>query len=67
MKEAGCNFISFSPESGSKEMLVIMNKRVNFEYMLRLTKKMNKLRIRTQACFIIGVPGETEKHRKGNL
>ena len=67
MKEAGCNFISFSPESGSKEMLVIMNKRVNFEYMLRLTKKMNKLRIRTQACFIIGVPGETEKHRKENL
>ena len=58
MAKAGCRFISFSPESGSKRMLEIMNKPFNHEHGLRMAKKMHALGIRIQAVFIAGVPGE---------
>jgi len=63
MAKAGCRFISFSPETGSKRLLEIMNKKVDFEYALKLTREMNRLGIRTQACFIAGVPGENNDDR----
>lgn len=58
MAEAGCKFISFSPESGSKDLLKIMNKPFDHEHALKMVKKMHLLGIRTQAVFIGGVPGE---------
>jgi radical SAM superfamily enzyme YgiQ (UPF0313 family) len=58
MAEAGCKFISFSPESGSPRLLKIMNKPFDHEHGLKMTKKMNSLGIRSQAVFIGGVPGE---------
>ena len=64
LSESGCSFLSFSPESGSKRMLKIMNKKFDHEHALKMTAKMNELGIRTQACFIAGVPGETEDDRK---
>lgn len=63
MAKAGCRFISFSPETGSKRLLDIMNKKVDFEYAIKLAKEMNRLGIRTQACFIAGVPGENNDDR----
>lgn len=64
MANAGCNFIAFSPESGSARMLKIMNKPFNYEHALNMVKKMNELGIHSQACFIGGVPGELEEDRK---
>ena len=61
MKKAGFTYISISPESGSKRMLKIMNKPYNHEYGLRMVRYMNKLGITTQACFVLGFPGETSK------
>lgn len=61
MKKAGFTYISISPESGSKRMLKLMNKPYNHEYGLRMVRYMNKLGITTQACFVLGFPGETSK------
>ena len=64
LAQSGCSFLSFSPESGSKRMLKLMNKSFDHEHALRLTRKMHALGMRTQACFIAGVPGEEETDRR---
>ena len=61
MKKAGCNYISISPETGSKNVLKLMNKPFNFEYARRIVKKANNLGIKVQACFVLGFPGETDE------
>jgi len=63
MKQAGCNYISFSPESGSKKVLKLMNKPFKHEFALEMTKEMNRLGIKTQACFVLGFPGEKDEDR----
>jgi anaerobic magnesium-protoporphyrin IX monomethyl ester cyclase len=67
MAQAGCSYISFSPESGSEEMLKRVDKPFDFEHALRMLRKMNALGIRTQACFIAGLPGETAGDRGKSL
>lgn len=61
MAKAGCNYISFSPETGSKELLKKMGKPFDHELALRLTKIMHKKGIKSQACFILGFPGENKE------
>ncbi|MEM7819766.1 MAG: radical SAM protein [Candidatus Aenigmatarchaeota archaeon] len=61
MKKSGCNYISFSPESGSKNVLELMHKPFDHLYGLEIVKKMKNNKIKTQACFVIGFPGENEK------
>ncbi|MGM4906238.1 B12-binding domain-containing radical SAM protein [Tardiphaga sp. 866_E4_N2_1] len=63
MYAAGCRFVSFSPESGSKRLLKIMNKPFDHEHGLRMARRMNELGIRMQAVFIGGVPGEEPADR----
>lgn len=63
MAKSGCKFVSFSPESGSRRLLKIMNKTFDHDHGLRMTKKMNLLGIRTQAVFLGGVPGEESMDR----
>lgn len=63
MKKAGCSYISFSPESGSKRVLKMMKKPFNHKYALQMTGEMNRLGIKSQACFVLGFPGETRKDR----
>ena len=63
MFEAGCRFVSFSPESGSSRLLKIMNKPFDHEHALRMAAHMNRLGIRMQAVFLGGVPGEVEDDR----
>ena len=58
LSRAGCKYISISPESGSKEVMKNIDKPFNYQHALRSVKKMNKQNIFTQACFIIGYPGE---------
>ncbi len=65
---AGCRFLSFSPESGSKEVMKnIVNKPFNHKRALEVTKRMYQVGIRTQACFVVGMPGERFKHRLESL
>jgi len=64
MKQAGCDYISFSPESGSRKVLKLMKKPFNHEYALRMTKEMHRLGIKTQACFVLGFPGEDRRDRQ---
>ena len=60
MSESGCNYISVSPETGSKELLKKIDKPFDLEKLIYLSKEMVKYKIYTQACFILGFPGETE-------
>jgi radical SAM superfamily enzyme YgiQ (UPF0313 family) len=61
MSKAGCTYISISPESGSPRLLKTMNKSFNHQLGLDLVEYMSKLGITTQACFVLGFPGETKK------
>jgi len=64
MAQAGCNYISFSPESGSPEVLKSINKPFDQRHAFRLLEAMRENSIRSQACFVIGFPGETDADRK---
>lgn len=61
MQQAGCNYISFSPESGSSRILKLMNKPFNHAYALDMVTHMHELTIKSQACFVLGYPGEEVK------
>jgi len=59
LKKSGCNYISISPESGSAELMKNIDKPFNYNHALKVVKEMNKNKIFSQACFIVGYPGET--------
>jgi anaerobic magnesium-protoporphyrin IX monomethyl ester cyclase len=61
MAKAGCRYISISPETGSPRLLKLMRKPFDLHHAICLIKKMNQVGIRSQACFILGYPGETEQ------
>lgn len=67
MKEAGLTFFSFSPESGSIELMKKLNKPFDYDHALKMTSCLNKLKIHTQACFIAGTPPETDYDRKKSI
>ena len=56
--KAGCRYISFSPESGSQKVLKLMKKPFDYKHGVNMTKYMSKLGIISQACFVLGFPGE---------
>ena len=64
LHKAGCRYISFSPESGSKKVLKLMKKPFDYEHGIKIAKLMSKLKIISQACFVLGFPGETKKDLK---
>jgi anaerobic magnesium-protoporphyrin IX monomethyl ester cyclase len=64
MAAAGCRYISISPETGSPDLLKKMKKPFDLEHAIRLTGRMNQVGIYSQACFVLGFPGETEEDRK---
>ena len=59
MAESGCRYISISPETGSPRVLKLMRKPFDLDHAVRLVKRMNQVGIRSQACFVLGFPGET--------
>jgi len=61
MAKSGCKYISISPETGSPRVLKLMNKPFDLEHAVRLVKRMNQVGIRSQACFVLGFPGETDE------
>jgi len=64
MKKAGCVYVSVSPESGSPELMKKMTKPLNHPHCLKMIKKMRELGIKSQACFVLGFPGETDEDLK---
>ena len=64
MAKAGCCYISISPESGSQKIMKKINKPFNYEHAVNLIKKMNDVGIFSQACFVLGFPGENGDDRE---
>lgn len=60
MYKSGCRYISISPESGSPRVLNLMRKPFNHQFALEMIGIMNRLGIFSQACFVLGFPGESE-------
>lgn len=61
MARAGCRYISISPETGSERVLNLMDKPFDLQHAVRVVKRMNEVGIRSQACFVLGFPGETRE------
>lgn len=61
MAKAGFSYISISPESGSPNVLKLMKKYFNHAQALKQIEKMHELGITSQACIVLGFPGETQK------
>lgn len=64
MAQAGCRYISISPESGSPRILKLIDKPFNVAHAVDLIKRMNQVGIRSQACFVLGFPEENDDDRK---
>ena len=64
MVKAGCRYISISPETGSPEVLKKINKPFDLNHAVRMIKKMSEVGIRSQACFVLGYPGEGDRDRQ---
>jgi len=58
MKEAGCVLIGFGVESGSREVLARINKRIELDDVEAVFEKARSVGIKTKAFFMIGLPGE---------
>ncbi|MBS3132997.1 radical SAM protein [Candidatus Woesearchaeota archaeon] len=64
LAKAGLTYLSCSPESGSPKVLKAMDKPFNHQRALELLKRLNKNRVTTQACFVLGYLNETDEDRK---
>lgn len=60
MAKSGCRYLSISPETGSTRVLKLMKKPFDLEHAIKMVRKMNRVGIKSQACFVLGFPGEEE-------
>ena len=68
MYKSGCRFLSFSPESGSEEVMKnIIKKPFKYNVALETVRAMCKVGIRSQACFVVGMPGEKKIDRQKSI
>ncbi len=58
--EAGCRYISISPETGSADLMKTIGKPFDYDHALALVAECRRHGIRTQACFLVGHPSETQ-------
>lgn len=63
MARAGCTYISISPESGSPKVMKLINKPFNIPHAKTMIQKMSQVGIYSQACFVLGFPGEEDADR----
>lgn len=63
MARAGCRYLSISPESGSARLMRVIDKPFDVDHAARIVGAASQSGIRTQACFILGFPGETDDDR----
>lgn len=57
--QAGCRYLSISPESGSPAVLKAIGKPFNYAHGLALIEACHRQGIYTQACLLVGHPAET--------
>jgi len=63
MAKSGCNYISISPESGSAKVMQLIDKPFDLDHGEKLIQRMNTNKIKSQACFVLGFPGEDDHDR----
>ena len=61
MKRAGCSWISYGIESGSRQVLERMNKNFSLEVAARILRDTKEVGIPNQANFMFGLPTETSE------
>jgi anaerobic magnesium-protoporphyrin IX monomethyl ester cyclase len=59
MKAAGCRKVYLGLESGSQDVLTLMNKKATLEDGIRAVNVFHEAGVETAAFFIVGYPGET--------
>ena len=64
MARSGFRYVSVSPESGSERMRYLMKKPYDEEHHLELVHSMVRHGVRSQSCFVVGYPGETDRDRR---
>lgn len=62
MKESGCSYINFSPESGSLDILKRIKKRINLKKMFDSIQFCKEVGLPVRINLIIGFPFETRKN-----
>jgi radical SAM superfamily enzyme YgiQ (UPF0313 family) len=67
LSQSGLRYFSFSPESGSKRVRSDIDKRFDVRHSFQLIRWSRKLNIRTQACFVLGMPIEKRFDRFKSL
>ncbi len=60
-KEAGCMYIEYGVESGSQRILDFIKKEQNIDQIIQAFENCQKVGIRTNALFMIGLPTETKE------
>ena len=58
LHDSGLRYFSFSPESGSLSVRKEIGKRFDIRHSLRLIRWSRKVGVKTQACFVLGMPSE---------
>lgn len=61
MKKAGCNFIKIGIESGSEQVLKIMQKGITLSQIVEAARLLKKAGIHWTGYFMMGMPGETKE------
>lgn len=64
MARAGFRYLSVSPETGSPRVLELMGKRMDLQRVSATVAMTSKRGIRTNACFMLGYPGEEDQDRR---
>lgn len=67
MRDSGLNYLSMSPESGSKKLLKEIGKPFDVAHAITMTKASYSLGVKTQACFVLGYPSESFVDRLKSL
>ena len=67
MYRAGCRWILFGIESGSKERIESIKKRINIDLAQQTVERCEKAGITVQGSFIIGFPGETREEMRRTI
>lgn len=65
--DAGCRWILFGIESGSKDMLLKIKKGISLERTAEMFKNCHEIGISTIAAFMIGFPNETRENLKDTV
>lgn len=63
MAEAGCRYVSISPESGSQRIMKLIKKPFLYDHAVKIIKALSKVGVSTQACFVLGFPTENDEDR----